>query len=160
MSCVTSETSTCRPRLRGRSSWSSALGRGWSRKQWKSPLAETGSMKTAKAAHAVEPIYRWAPSAGLCAVEQALTRSLARSLLSGSVYETGGEVFYLPTSCRYLETIESKLCVVDTIDDQYFLTWILWSDLKRRTSSGLALTVWRVRAYTEASFAGCQLKHS
>lgn len=58
MNCGTSEMSTCQPLLKGRNSWNNALGRGWSRKLWKSPLAETGSMRTAKAAHGVEQTYR------------------------------------------------------------------------------------------------------
>lgn len=56
--CVTWETNTCRLLLQGKSSWSSAMGKGWSRKQLRSPLAQTGSVRTANAARAVEPIYR------------------------------------------------------------------------------------------------------
>lgn len=56
--CVTWETSTCLLLLQGKSSWSNAMGKGWSRKQLRSPLAETGSVRTANAARAVEPIYR------------------------------------------------------------------------------------------------------
>lgn len=59
MNYGTSEMSTCQPRLKVRSLWSNALGKGSSKKLWRSPTAEIGWRRTAKIAPAVERIYRF-----------------------------------------------------------------------------------------------------